>query len=446
MIKDKIFEIGKKILNLSRGDQTEVIILRKGEGLTRFANSIIHQNVYQEDFRITVRVAVGKKLGVSSINSTGEDALKSVVQRAHEIAMHSQELPEFESFPSPTPAKMIDSFFESTAKTTPKERALIIKEAVRRATKHNFSVSGAFSTAETEFCVMNSLGISLYYPFTRAKFSIVVMSDDSQGYACATACDITKIDCIKVAEESIDKCARGRKPREIKPKAYDVILEPYAIAEILDWMAYIGMGGLSLLEEKSFLTGRLGKKIASEKITIYDDGLDPRGIPMPFDFEGVPKSKVMIIEKGVAKGVVYDTMTAKKAGTKTTGHAVPPEWAEVGPMPLNLFMETGNSSTEDMLSSLDRGIWVTKFHYVNGLLNTREALFTGMTRGGTFFVEGGKVKFPIKNLRFTESMIKAFANVTEVGKEAKLVPSDEQAIYLPSLLIRNFNFTGTTKY
>jgi len=308
MIKDKIFEIGKKILNSSKGDQTEVIILRSGEGLTRFANSIIHQNVYQEDFRITVRVAIGKKLGVSSINSTSDDALKSVVQRAYEIAMHSQELPEFESFPSPTPAKTIDSFFGSTSEITPKDRALTIKEAVRRAATHNFSASGAFSTAETELCVMNSLGVALYHPSTRAKLSIVAMSDDSQGYACATGCDIAKIDCIKVTEEAIDKCDRGKNPKEIEPKAYDVILEPYAIAEILDWMAYIGMGGLSLLEEKSFLTGRLGKKIVSEKVTIYDDGLDPRGVPMPFDFEGVPKSKVMIIEKGVAKGVVYDTI------------------------------------------------------------------------------------------------------------------------------------------
>jgi len=241
MIKDEIFEIGKKILSLSRGEQTEVIILQSGEGLTRFANSIIHQNVYQEDFKITVRVAVGKKLGVSSINSTSEDALKTVVQRAYEIAMHSQELPEFESFPSPTPTKTIDSFFESTSETTPKDRALIIKEAVTKATTHNFSASGAFSTTETELCVMNSLGVALYHPSTRAKFSIVAMSDDSQGYACTTAGDISKIDCIKVAEESIDKCARGRKPREIEPKAYDVILEPYAIAEILDWMAYIGI-------------------------------------------------------------------------------------------------------------------------------------------------------------------------------------------------------------
>jgi PmbA protein len=446
MIKDKIFEIGKKILHLSKSDQTEVIIIRSGEGLTRFANSIIHQNVYQEDLRITVRVAVGKKLGLSSINSTSDDALKSVVQRAYEIAMHSQGLPEFESLPSPNPVKTVDSFFESTAKTKPKDRALTIKEAMRRAAAHSFSASGAFSTSETELCVMNSLGVALYHPSTRAKFSIVTMSDDSQGYACTAACDISKIDCIKVAEESIDKCARGRNPKEIEPKAYDVILEPYAIAEILDWMAYIGMGGLSLLEEKSFLTGRLGKKIASKKVTIYDDGLDPRGVPMPFDFEGVPKSKVMIIEKGVAKSAVYDTITAKRAGIKTTGHAVPPEWIWVGPIPLNLFMETGDSSIEDMMSSLDKGIWVTKFHYINGLLNPREALFTGMTRGGTFFVEGGKIKFPIKNLRFTESMIKAFANVEKVSKEAKLVAENAQGSYLPSLLIRNFNFTGTTKY
>jgi PmbA protein len=146
------------------------------------------------------------------------------------------------------------------------------------------------------------------------------------------------------------------------------------------------------------------------------------GLAFPFDFEGVPKQKVMLIERGVAKGVVYDSISAYKEGKKSTGHALTPDNTE-GTFALNLFIKGGDSSVDKMIESVKKGILVTRFHYINGLLDTTNALLTGMTRDGTFWVEDGKIKHGIKNLRFTESMLKAFSNIQKISQERKIVTS-----------------------
>ncbi len=185
----------------------------------------------------------------------------------------------------------------------------------------------------------------------------------------------------------------------------------------------------------------------SNKITILDDGLNPQTIIYPFDFEGTPKRKVMLIENGVAKGVVYDSHYGSLYKKGSTGHALPPDEVE-GPLPLNLIMEPGDSSIEDMRRSIKRGIAITRFHYINGLLKPTQALMTGLTRDGTFLIEDGKIKKPLKNLRFTESILRAFSHVASISKERKLVgdPTQEMGTsYVPALLIKDFTFTGITE-
>jgi predicted Zn-dependent protease len=138
--------------------------------------------------------------------------------------------------------------------------------------------------------------------------------------------------------------------------------------------------------------------MVDEKVTIYDDGLDPDGLQVPFDFEGIPKKKVTFFDKGVAKEVTYDSFTAGREGKSSTGHGlIAPNTA--GPIPINLFMGGGESSLEEMIQSVRKGIYVTRFHYTN-VVEPMRAVITGMTRDGTFLIEEGEIKSPVKNLSY----------------------------------------------
>jgi predicted Zn-dependent protease len=189
--------------------------------------------------------------------------------------------------------------------------------------------------------------------------------------------------------------------------------------------------------------------MVDEKVTIYDDGLDPEGLQVPFDFEGIPKKKVTFFEKGVVKEVTYDSFTGGREGKDSTGHGlIAPNTS--GPIPINLFMEGGESSLEEMIQSVRRGIYVTRFHYTN-VVEPMRAVITGMTRDGTFLIEGGEIKRPIQNLRFTESILKALSQVTSISRDRRVC--SEGTVYsrrfvtgtiAPAMKIDGFNFSGVS--
>ena len=198
----------------------------------------------------------------------------------------------------------------------------------------------------------------------------------------------------------------------------------------------------------SFMADRIGEKVMGDLVTIHDDGTDPTGVPIPFDFEGVPKRKVTIIENGVARGPVYDSVTAAKDGVESTGHGGLAVFRG-GPSCSNLFIAEGDSEFDDLLAAVKRGLLVTRFHYINGLLDTKKALFTGMTRDGTFLIENGKITKAVKNLRFNDSMLRAYSNVEAVTKKRGVAGRNWGgigSITAPSVLIRDFKFTGTTEF
>ncbi len=445
--RERIFEILQGVLASSEADQTEAVFIGNQTSLTRFANNSVHQNVAERDTDIIFRVALGKKIGVASSNSLHKERLMGALREAVKIARHQVENPHFSSLPSPGEYKRIKTFFEETANFTAEDRAEKVKGIFNRVEDKGLKVAGAFSTGEGEIAVLNSLGLAAHQPLSAVTLRMVVSSEDSSGYADFLSRDINELNVDELAEVAIRKCLDSKGPRDLKPGKYDVLLEPPAVGELMEWMSMIGFGARSIQEETSFLSGRLGDKIMSEKVTIYDDGSDPSGIAMPFDFEGVPKQRVYFLHKGVAEGVVYDSMTANREGKASTGHALPPS-SRSGPMPLNIFVEPGEGEEEEMSASMERGILVTRFHYVNGLLNTREALFTGMTRDGTFFIEDGEVRYPIENLRFTESMLRAFSNVHMISKKRKAIKAWWEkvgAAVVPAFLIRAFNFSGKTE-
>ncbi len=447
MNRDRLLEIASKVLQASDAHQTEVLVRAQSKALTRFASSTIHQNVAEADLGLTVRAVVGKKVGVASINSLEASALKEVARKAKEIADHQRENPDFESLPSPRPVSPVEAYYEATADAEPERRAIIVKEVVEEAACQNLEAFGALSTQVYELLVVNSLGVELYHPATWSVLTVVTSSDGSSGYAAQCSPNLEDIGSRDVAREAVEKCLRGKNPVEAETGKYDVVLEPYALGEILEWLSYIGFGAARYQEGRSFMSERMGETIAGENVTIYDDGHDPVAFPLPFDFEGVPRQKVRLIERGVAKSVVYDTLTAGREERESTGHALYPQAASLGPLPLHLHMEPGDSSKEEIVESVGKGIWVTRFHYINGLLEPKTALFTGMTRAGTFLIENGKVSRPIKNLRFTESMLKAFSSVESISSEMKVLPSGALgASVLPTVWIKDFNFTGKTEF
>jgi len=445
--KDKLVQIAQQVLELSSADQTEVLIEGTDEQLTRFAANAIHQNVSETDVAVRIRAVFGKKVGVASSNDLSDKALQRLVESAETVARLQQENPDFRSLPTPQPVQEQDAYVEATAACTPERRARAVAAICVLAEENGLEAAGAYSTSASELLVANSLGISAYHRRTIGRLSAVTMGETSSGYAEGAATDITALDPEAIGRVAVDKALRGQNPTEIAPGTYTVILEEDAVADMLFTLGYLGLGALSVQEGRSFMNGRFGQPITGEQITIWDDGHDPRGIVQPFDYEGVPKQRVTLIEEGIAKAVVYDSFTAgREEGKTSTGHSLPaPNTA--GPLPMNLFLAPGKASKEEMLASTERGAWVTRFHYTNPV-HPVKAVLTGMTRDGTFLIEKGEITRPLKNLRFTQGILEALAGAEMLGAELKRVVAGwgGSATCVPALKIDGFRFTGTTEF
>jgi len=448
--EDKIRERIEYTLSISKTDQTEVVFMRETEQLTRFANSHIHQNVAKDELDFRVRVVVGKKIGIASTNDLSDAALQRAVDFATTAAKFQQDNPDFISLPEPQTFEALDGFVEGTAACTPQKRAEAVRSICLPSREHALNASGAFATRSFEYGVGNSLGVFVYYPTTLADLRTVIMSDTGSGYAAAASLDVEEIDAEAVGQEAIEKALCSRNPVDVPPGDYTVILEEYAVSLLLTYLAYMGFGALALQEGRSFMVGKLGKKVAGDSVSIWDDGLHPKNLPMPFDFEGVPKQRVDFIANGVASGVVYDSYTAGREGEKeSTGHALPAP-NSIGPFPWNVAMDPGEATKEEMLASTDRGLWVTRFHYVRPVHPLR-TIVTGMTRDGTFLIEDGELVGPVKNLRFTQSILEALSGVERIGRDSKIgregfMENFIGGVRVPALKIGRFTFTSATEF
>jgi PmbA protein len=307
--------------------------------------------------------------------------------------------------------------------------------------------SGALTTSIFEVAVANTLGTFAYHPTTYADINTVIMSDTSAGYASALALDVNDLDFRAIGLEAVEKCLHSQNPRSLEPGEYTVILEPYAVQDFVQMMAYTGLSAVALQEGRSFMSGKIGQQIVDSHISIWDDGLSPDGMPWPFDFEGVPKQRVDLIEGGVARGVVYDSYRAgKEHGKESTGHALPAP-NTFGPFPLNTFFAPGDATIEEMIASTDLGLYVTRFHYTRPAEPTK-VVITGMTRDGTFLIKDGEIAHPVRNLRFTQSYLEALNHVDMIGKEPRLLlgMGDIARDSVPALKLSKFMFTGATEF
>ncbi|MDQ6882747.1 MAG: TldD/PmbA family protein [Candidatus Dormibacteraeota bacterium] len=427
-----------RLLERSPAQQTEVMVTEWDSALTRFANNGIHQNVAERNVSVRVRVVKDGRTGVASLNQLGEAAAADVLDRALRIAA-LQPAGEVVPMPGPAPAPAVEAWSEATAGATPEERADFVEGVCRQSAKAGMKAFGAYSTAAAQLLIVNSVGVRHHHRSTQATVNSVVMGEAGSGYADRSSADVKDLDRDALAAEVIDKARRNQNAVPVEPGVYEVVLEEYAVAEMLEFLSLMGFSALAAQEERSFM--RLGERITGEAVAIWDDGLDRSGLPAPFDFEGVPKQRVDLIKNGVATGLVYDQLTGMRAGRPSTGHGLPAPNTE-GPFAVNLFMAPGQARKEELASGIKRGIWVTRFWYVR-VVQPKASVITGMTREGTFLIENGKLTRPVKDLRFTESILKGLDGTVALSDTTKLQASEYLgASRVPAVRLSAFTFTS----
>jgi PmbA protein len=424
--------------------EAEALVTTEDSALTRFANSEIHQNVAETNSTINLRVVVGKRVGVASSGRTDAEGLHRLAENAAAIARVVEELEDWGGLPGPTEIHDVPgAYSRTTAEASPEFRAEAVRAVISAADDAAVTAYGSFATGTESIAVANSAGARASGTRTTSQLITVSMgANGGSGYAEAAAVDASTIDAGALGREASGKARATANAVSVDPGDYPVVLEEYAVVDLLDMLGYLGFSALAVQEERSFFEA--GKRIGSDLVTIVDDGDDPTGLPLWFDYEGVAKRRVELVERGICREVVYDAQTAARDGVASTGHGLPAPnpW---GPFPVNMFMEAGDATRDDLIAGLDRGLLVTRFHYTNPV-HPKLAIVTGMTRDGTFLVEGGKIVGPVKNLRYTQSYLAALAGTVAVARERKTLKGFLGGVVVPAVRIDGWTFTGGTEH
>jgi PmbA protein len=435
--------IAARVLKLSQADETEVDISATTDALTRFANNTIHQNVAERTLGISVRAVVDGRTARASTNKSDEESLRRVVESALRLARNQPENPDLLPLLKKQKYHKVARYFAATAETTPQDRARAVAKVCQMAEKDNRTAAGIFSSGSSHELLANSRGLLARHQQTRSEFSVTILEEDSSGWAKSNAPDIRTIDPVALAVSASRKATASRQPREIPPGRYTAILEPSAVLDLLGFLFY-DFAGTAVLDQRSCLTGRLGRKIFGENISVWDDAYHPLQSGPAFDGEGMPRRKVLLVDRGVPKNLVYARSTAKKMKAKPTGHgfSLPNEYGEA---PMNLVFAGGDKSIDEMVASTERGILVTRLWYIREV-DPYEKVLTGMTRDGTFLVESGKLSGGIRNFRFNQSMVEMLSNVEMLGPAVRAAGEESFEMVVPAMKVRGFHFSEVTKF
>jgi predicted Zn-dependent protease len=441
-------EIAKAALAATDGE-AEAVAHAERSGLARFAGSEVHQPTLIENVVVTLRVVRQKRAGVATTNKVDADGLAEVARRASDAAESAPADDAFPGLAPPEEAPKVEGYDEPTARLGPDDQARLAGAAIEAAGE--MPVYGFFTSGLSELAVASSTGLSAEQRMTDASALVVAADEGRSGYAEQTAWRADEIDPAAVARRAAEKAERTTGATEIEPGVYRAVLEPYAFADLLEYFSHDSFGALGLLEERSYLTGRVGQRVFDEKISISDDSLDPHGLPKAFDFEGTPKQRVQLVESGVARGVVWDRITAAQAqdGAATTGHAPPIESRDWGPLPYALSVVAGDAeSVDDLAGLVGDGIYITRLHYL-GVVHPRKGVVTGMTRDGTFRIRNGKIGEPLVNLRFTVAVPEFLREVYGLTNRVSLVNSQNfygerypYGVLAPAVAAARFTVTG----
>jgi|SRR5579872_348303 len=463
--KSQAGDIFDRIKKLSTADEVEVLFSGGKFALTRFANNTIHQNVAEENHIVSVRTVFGGRTARAFTNKFDDESLRQVVRSSESLAKVQH--PDSDLLPLPDSVEATGSadagatytapsrHFQQTAEITPELRAEGVKRIVGVAERHSLTTAGVFSSAESLDGVFNSRGLNDWHTQTSAEVSITMLGADSSGWQKANSPDVANINPLALAEIAARKAVESAHPREIPAGKYTVILEPAAVLDVVGFMFW-DYSGMAILDQRSFLSGRIGTKIFGDNVTIWDDVAHPLQAGCPFDGEGVKRQRVALVENGVVKRVVYARATAERMKQSeyrdkvgpiaATGHgfALP---NEMGEMPQNIvFAPVGDPQTVDqMIASTERGILVTRLWYIREV-DPYEKILTGMTRDGTFYVENGRVQCGVRNFRLNESLIHMLSNVETMSVPVRASGEESFDMVVPAMKVKDFNFTEVTKF
>ena len=444
--REQAEKILKTVLAASTADETQVILRSEDLSQTRFNNNWIHQHLFRETYSVEIKVVDQNRVGMATVNDLDEAALKKGVADALHNASFVKANPNLVPMPEAKPVLEIDGINQNTLNLSDMDRADLVASMIDVAKENSVDASGSFANELSVLAVANSKGVMTYHAGNNLRIRSIMANGLQTGYSEAMSTDVEAIDFVAVAKDALWKSKlKAEESITLDLGSYDTIFEPQAVADLLRFPGYIAFNGQSLADGRSFMAKAMGQKIFDEKITVIDDAYEPRHVPMPFDAEGMPKEKVVIIDQGVAKGVVYDHASAFRAGKETTGHAT--AGRRGGASPGHLIIAPGNSSIEEMIKQTKRGVYVTRFHYTH-CPEPMQIIATGTTRDGTFLIEDGEIVARLKNLRFTDSMLRVFANVDSLSQEQFLVKDwwFTFTMLVPAMKIKGFTFTGNTTF
>ncbi len=433
--------ITKQVLGFATADECRVSINSGMRQNTRFAVNQVSTAGDDYNASVSIRAVIGKRVANVTTNRLDDASLRAAVANAERIAKLAPEDPELMPELGPQQYKESIAWSDATASLEPEARAEAVRAITSRSLQAGFVSTGYLEANAGSSAVANSRGLFAYSRSTSSAYTTTVRTPDGtgSGWAGASDNDFRRIDPKLLAERAIDKARRSMNPVAIEPGRYTVILEPTAVANLVGLIAG-ALNARGADEGRSFFSkagggNKIGEKVVDERVTLISDPLDPRVPANTFAGDGMPTEKVTWIENGVVKNLAYDRFWAQKTGKAPVNAGG------------SLAMSGGTASIEEMIASTERGILVTRFWYIRGV-DPRTILFTGLTRDGTFLIENGKITRPVKNLRYNESPIFMLNNLMAIGRPERVSASESggpgQAIIVPPLKCRDFNFTSTS--
>ncbi|MAE27971.1 MAG: hypothetical protein CMJ87_03145 [Planctomycetes bacterium] len=465
-----LLELAQKIVAASPADETEVTVQRTEDAYVRFADSGPTQSADRSDLHIAVRARLAPQGGGpgfrearATSSSTAEADTARAVERAVALARVSPVTADApglaadscgpQAIPPGVTAMLDQSAADRIAATT-----RLVRYALDGCAAESLAPAGLVQLTALGTALANSVGRGVFAARGRAAMALTAShAQGGSGWAEDIRGSLTDLapagagpadgpaDGISVVERALAKARQNREPQSIAAGEYTVVLEPAAVASLLLFASYCGFGAREVAEESSMLCGRIGERAFSPLISISDDAADRRHGGLPFDGEGNPRHRVALVEEGVLREPVTDALWAARLGRENTGHGIGQPDPH-GPLPQNLILACGQASRADLLAGVKRGLLVTQFHYTN-MIEPRDLTLTGMTRNGTFLIEDGEVCGPVKNLRFTDSLVRILANVSAVGDEAAACGAlFDGELLTPALRVEGFRFTSTTDF
>ncbi|MCY7360079.1 MAG: TldD/PmbA family protein [Rudanella sp.] len=439
--KEEAKKIIDKVLSYAKADETAVTLTGGRTGNIRYARNSVSTSGESNNLSLAVTSVFGKRSGTATINEFDDTSLEKTVRRAEEIAQLAPENPEYMPMLGPQTYLTTNPYSENTAKIDPDYRAKAAFDSLDPCRKKNLTAAGYLEDTTGFSALGNSKGLVAYNRATSVDFTITVRTADGlgSGYAIRDVTDVLKLSTKEATEIAMQKALASVSARALEPGKYTVILEPAAGVDLLQNMMG-SMDGRNADEGRSFLSKkgggtRLGEKLFDERVTIYSDPTNPEIPTSAFDggggggrfgggADGRPQEKVTWVEKGVVKNMYFSRFWADKKGVKAT------------PPPAAFIMEGGTQSLLDLIKSTEKGILVTRLWYIRAV-DPQTLLYTGLTRDGTFYIENGQIKYPVKNFRFNESPVIMLNNLEAMGKPVRVSGN-----LIPPLKIRDFTFSS----